>query len=152
MPQRTQVPSFQGLKKRTEEPPNKGHLGVGINSADLFLEERFSSLGARRFKMYCRNFTGTISCVLCREVCYTVSLFGARSPLLEVPLYTAMAGCWYWCWYIVYVVNFWFHTCIRSQVPGFDQGSHGFSYKGRSRVRILCLDSIRGLDSVRSLD
>ena len=26
--------------------------------------------------MYCRNYTGTISHVLCREVCYTVSLFG----------------------------------------------------------------------------
>ena len=26
--------------------------------------------------MYCRNYTGTVSDVLCREVCYTVSLFG----------------------------------------------------------------------------
>jgi hypothetical protein len=26
--------------------------------------------------MYCWNYTGTISCVLCREVYYTVSLFG----------------------------------------------------------------------------
>ena len=26
--------------------------------------------------MYCRNYTGTISCVLCREVHHTVSLFG----------------------------------------------------------------------------
>ena len=26
--------------------------------------------------MYCRNYTGTISHVLCREVCYSVSLFG----------------------------------------------------------------------------
>ena len=26
--------------------------------------------------MYCRNYAGTVSCVLCREVYYTVSLFG----------------------------------------------------------------------------
>ena len=26
--------------------------------------------------MYCRNYTGTVSRVLYREVCYTVSLFG----------------------------------------------------------------------------
>ena len=26
--------------------------------------------------MYCRNYTGTVSFVLCREVYYTVSLFG----------------------------------------------------------------------------
>ena len=26
--------------------------------------------------MYCRNYTGTVSLVLCGEVCYTVSLFG----------------------------------------------------------------------------
>ena len=26
--------------------------------------------------MHCRNYTGTISCVLCREVYYTVPLFG----------------------------------------------------------------------------
>ena len=26
--------------------------------------------------MYCRNYTGTVSHVLCREVYYTVSLFG----------------------------------------------------------------------------
>ena len=26
--------------------------------------------------MYCRNYTGTVSHVLCGEVCYTVSLFG----------------------------------------------------------------------------
>ena len=26
--------------------------------------------------MYCRNYAGTVNRVLCREVCYTVSLFG----------------------------------------------------------------------------
>ena len=26
--------------------------------------------------MYCRNYTGTVSPVLCKEVYYTVSLFG----------------------------------------------------------------------------
>ena len=26
--------------------------------------------------MYCRNYTGTVSCVLCREVSYTVSYLG----------------------------------------------------------------------------
>ena len=34
----------------TEEPPNKGHFGDNINSADMFFVERLSSL--RRFKMY----------------------------------------------------------------------------------------------------
>ena len=32
--------------------------------------------------MYCRNYTGTASCVLCREVDYTVSLFGEVSSYL----------------------------------------------------------------------
>ena len=29
-----------------------------------------------RVKMYCRNYTGTVRLVLCREVYYSVSLFG----------------------------------------------------------------------------
>ena len=32
----------------TGEPPNKGHFGDDINSADLFFVERFSSLGGSR--------------------------------------------------------------------------------------------------------
>ena len=51
---------------------NKGHFWDNINSADLFLVERFSSLGGSK----CRYYIGTVSCVLCREVCYSVSLFG----------------------------------------------------------------------------
>ena len=51
------------------EPPNKGHFGDDINSADLFFVERFSSWGG--VKMYCRNYTGTVSLVLCREFYYT---------------------------------------------------------------------------------
>ena len=30
------------------EPPNKGHFGDNINSADLFFVERFSSLGGSK--------------------------------------------------------------------------------------------------------
>ena len=37
--------------------------------------------------MYCRNYTGTVSRVLCREVYYTVSLFGRVHYQLEVLLY-----------------------------------------------------------------
>ena len=32
--------------------------------------------------MYCRNYTVMVSCILCREVYYTVSLFGEVSPYL----------------------------------------------------------------------
>ena len=32
----------------TVEPPNKGHFGDNINSADLFFVERFSSLGGSK--------------------------------------------------------------------------------------------------------
>ena len=57
----------------TVEPLNKGHFGDNINSADVSFVERLSSL--RRFKMYYNyreiNFV-TLTCVLCREVYYTV--------------------------------------------------------------------------------
>ena len=53
---------------RTVGPPNKGHFGDNMNSADLFFVERF--------KMYCTNCTGAVSPVLCREVYFTVSIFG----------------------------------------------------------------------------
>ena len=54
-----------------------------INSADL--------LFVGRFTMYCRKYTGTVSCVLCREVCCTacmhVSLFGSvHHSVLETSL------------------------------------------------------------------
>ena len=51
-----------------------GHFVDNINSADLFFVERFSFL--LRFKMYCKNDTGSVSCALSREVYYTVSLLG----------------------------------------------------------------------------
>ena len=54
------------------EPPNKGHFGDDINSADLFFVEFFPLWGVQ---MYCRNYTGTVSRVLCGEVYHTVSLF-----------------------------------------------------------------------------
>ena len=38
--------------------------------------------------MYCRNYTGTVSGVLCRKVYYTVSLIIWESPLSEAPLYS----------------------------------------------------------------
>ena len=41
-----------------------------INSAILFCVESGFLIG--RFKMCCRNYTGTVNCVLCREVYYTV--------------------------------------------------------------------------------
>ena len=47
-----------GLHNYTVEPANKGHFGDNINSADLFLVEVFLF---GRFKMYCRNYTGTVS-------------------------------------------------------------------------------------------
>ena len=56
------------------ELPNKGHFGDNINSADLFFEEKFSYLGGS--KCIVGIGTGTISHVLYREVCYTVSVFG----------------------------------------------------------------------------
>ena len=55
------------------KPPNNGHFGAGINSADLFFVKRFFLFG--KSQMYCRNYTSTASGVLCREVCYTVFLF-----------------------------------------------------------------------------
>ena len=38
--------------------------------------------------MYCRNYTGTISHVLCREVCHTACVHIWESPLSEVSLYS----------------------------------------------------------------
>ena len=39
------------------EPPNKGHFGDNIDSADLFFVE-LEVFVFGRFKMYCRNYTG----------------------------------------------------------------------------------------------
>ena len=64
----------------TVGPPNKGHFVDGKNSADLFFVE-FFLFG--RFEMYCRNFPGTASHVLCREVYYSLIW---ESPLWEVRL------------------------------------------------------------------
>ena len=67
----------------TVEPPNKGHFGDNINSADLSFVERLSSL--RRFKMYYnyigKQIFGTLPCVLCREVYYTVSIYLGGSTI-----------------------------------------------------------------------
>ena len=47
--------------------------------------------------MYCRKYTGTSSHVLCREVYYTVSLFGRvhhwRSTVLSVTKLMLLLGC-----------------------------------------------------------
>ena len=68
----------QRLYNTTVDPPNKGHLQDikdNINSADLFLVERFSSLGGSKYVVGI-ILAGTVSHVLCREVYHTVSLFG----------------------------------------------------------------------------
>ena len=52
-------------KSSTTGPPNNGHFGASINSADLFFVEVFLF---GKFTMYCRNYSGTVSCFLCREV------------------------------------------------------------------------------------
>ena len=63
----------------TVEPPNKGHFEGQQNPAtyirNLFFVERFSPLGGSKCT-YDRNETRTTSRVLCREVYYTVSIFG----------------------------------------------------------------------------
>ena len=59
----------------TVGPLNKGHFWNDVNFGyfcSLYTEVCLFC----RIKMYCWNYTGTISCVLCREVYCTVSLFG----------------------------------------------------------------------------
>ena len=59
----------------TMEPPNKGHFGDNINSAVLSFVERFpSSRRFRSIRTIGKQIFGTLNCVLCREVYYTVSL------------------------------------------------------------------------------
>ena len=48
--------------------------------------------------MYCRNYTVTVSRVLCREVYYTVSFFGRVHYQLEVLLYVYIRT--YVCTYV----------------------------------------------------
>ena len=60
-----------GIQVATVEPPNKGHFR--LTKIQLICREVFLF---GRFKMYCRNYTGTVSRALCREVYCTVSLFG----------------------------------------------------------------------------
>ena len=62
------------------EPPNKGHVGDNINSAVLYsvevvLFQRFQYV----LEVYGKQFLGTSTCVLHKEVYYTV-------PILEGPL------------------------------------------------------------------
>ena len=57
----------------TVEPPNNGHFGDNINSAVVSFVERLSS--RRRFKMSIgKQIFGSLTCVLRREVYYTVFL------------------------------------------------------------------------------
>ena len=42
--------------------------------------------------MYCRSYTGTVSCVLCREVYSTVSLFGRAHYQRFCSIYTTLGG------------------------------------------------------------
>ena len=58
---------YSTMPVRTVEPPNTGHFGDNLNSADMLFVERFSSVGGSN-RMYYRNYTGTASNVLCREV------------------------------------------------------------------------------------
>ena len=51
----------------------------------MFFVERFSSLGGSKC---CRNFTGTVSHVLCREVYYVYCVLIWESRLSEFPIYT----------------------------------------------------------------
>ena len=51
------------------EPPNKGHVGDNINSAVVsFLG------GSKCIRTIGKQIFGTLTCVLCREVYYVVSL------------------------------------------------------------------------------
>ena len=63
----------------TVKLPNKGHFGDNINSAVVSFW---------RFKNYRETNFGTLNCVLCREVYYTVSLSRRVHYCMEVPLYT----------------------------------------------------------------
>ena len=60
----------------TVEPPNKGHFGDNINSAVVSFVERLSSFGGSNacIRTIGKTVVGTLTCVLCREVYYTVSL------------------------------------------------------------------------------
>ena len=52
------------------DPPNKGHFGDDMNSADLLFVERFSSLGGSKY--FTGIILGPVSHVLCREVYYYI--------------------------------------------------------------------------------
>ena len=60
----------------TVEPPNKGDFGDNINSAVVSFVERLSSFGGSNacIRTIGKTAVGTLTCVLCREVYYTVSL------------------------------------------------------------------------------
>ena len=66
----------------TAEPPNKGHVGDNIDSAVVSFVERLTSFeGLKCIRTIGETIFGTLTCVLCREVYYIVSL-------TEVLLYT----------------------------------------------------------------
>ena len=65
---------YESEFNNTVEPPNKGHFGDWHKFSWFVLCREIIPFG--RFKMYCRNYTGTVSRVLCREVYYTVSSSG----------------------------------------------------------------------------
>ena len=66
---------IRGSTVCTVRPPNKGHFWNDVNSS-YFCSLYTEVYPFGRIKMYCRNYTGTLSCVLSREVYCTVSLFG----------------------------------------------------------------------------
>ena len=70
----------------TVEPPNKGHVGDNINSAVVSFVERLSSfIGSKCIRSIGKPIFGTLTCVLCKEVYYTVPI--SEGPLSEVTLY-----------------------------------------------------------------
>ena len=44
------------------EPPDKGHFGDNINSAELFFVQRFPLW---KVQMYNKKYTGTLNHILC---------------------------------------------------------------------------------------
>ena len=68
------------LASITVEPLNKGHIGDNINSAVVSFVERLSSFGGSKcIRTTGKQFFGTLTYVLCREVLY-------RVPISEGPL------------------------------------------------------------------
>ena len=109
----------------TVKTPNEGHLEYDINISYFVLCREVFHFGS--LKMYCRNYTGTISHVLCREVYYTVSSFGrVHYQRCTVTSYRHP--------YIQYILNVHIHTETKRHVQAHMQRGFG----GFVRTPILC--------------